>query len=146
MIGPVVALILVILAYATGNTEWLQRGGGGKHYQSQKKNTTDNPIPPGMSFDGALEGMQNDRLIFTKHAKCRMGCRHIDREEIDEILANGKINQRKSNLGDSPCPTFAVEGVTHDNQTVRIVFADCGRETKVITAIDLKNHYKCHCK
>ena len=34
-------------------------------------------------------------LIYTKHAKCRMDCRHIDESEVVEILDKGTINYDK---------------------------------------------------
>lgn len=86
------------------------------------------------------------RLIYTKHANCRMDCRKIDKSEIDYIRKEGKINYYKSSLEDKPCPTIAKEGRTKDGQKVRIVFAECDRETKVVTAIDLENNYDCYCK
>src|SRR5579885_670277 len=47
-------------------------------------------------------------LEYTKHAKCRMDCRHITQAEVQEILQNGTINYRKSNQNDRPCPTYAL--------------------------------------
>lgn len=91
------------------------------------------------------EDWRNKPLIYTKHAKCRMGCRYIDAEEIADILKNGKINSRKSKPGDSPCPTVALEGITRDRQEVRIVFAQCDHQNKVVTAIDLGEDHVCHC-
>jgi len=61
-------------------------------------------------------------------------------------LKNGKVNMRKSDPKDQPCATYSLEGITKDNQEVRIVFADCPNQTKVITAIDLGNKYDCYCK
>lgn len=86
------------------------------------------------------------QLIYTKHAKCRMDCREISRQEVEFIRKEGKINNYKSDPKDRPCPTIAKEGRTSDGQMVRIVFAECNRETKVVTAIDLENEYDCYCK
>ena len=60
-------------------------------------------------------------------------------------MKGGKINYAKSNVNDTPCPTYALEGITHDNQRVRIVFAQCDFKTKVITSIDLNTEWECHC-
>ena len=87
----------------------------------------------------------NAHLIYTKHALCRMKCRQIDESEIQEIIAAGTVNQNKSNANDQPCPTVALEGTSHDNQQLRIVFARCGDQVKVVTCIDLKNNYECDC-
>lgn len=85
-------------------------------------------------------------LIFTKHARCRMGCRHIDESEVKEILKNGEINYSKSEPDGKPDPKYAVEGITHDNQQVRIIFAPSKRGMVVITCIDIKEEWQCDCR
>jgi len=87
-----------------------------------------------------------DHLIYTKHARCRMGCRHIDESEVQEILKNGTINYGKSEPAARPDPKYAFEGTTHDNQKVRIVFAPSQRGTVVITVIDLGTEWSCDCR
>ena len=84
-------------------------------------------------------------IEYTEHAKCRMQCRKITQVEVEEIMKEGKINYGKSDVNDHPCPTYALEGVTHDDQRVRIVFAQCDFKTKVITSIDLDTDWECHC-
>ena len=84
-------------------------------------------------------------IEYTKHAKCRMDCRQISDEEVKEIMESGKINYRKSDLKDKPCPSYALEGITSDNQRVRIVFGQCDTKTKVITVIDLETDWTCEC-
>ena len=93
-----------------------------------------------------LAALNDNRLKYTAHAKCRMDCRKIDKREIQEMLERGHVNARKSDPNDMPCPTYAIEGITSDDQEVRIVFADCDNSTKVITAIDLGENHKCYCK
>jgi hypothetical protein len=87
-----------------------------------------------------------DRLIYTKHARCRMGCRHIDEGEVQEILQQGRINYRKSEPAGRPDPKYALEGTTHDGQQVRIVFAPAKRGMVVVTVIDLDTDWSCDCK
>ena len=84
-------------------------------------------------------------LIYTRHARCRMGCRHIDDSEIKEILQKGKINYSKSDLHSKPDPKYALEGITHDDQQVRIVFAPSKRGMVVITCIDMNEEWECNC-
>lgn len=85
-------------------------------------------------------------LIYTKHARCRMGCRHIDEAEVREILEKGRINYRKSEPAGRPDPKYALEGTTHDGQEVRIIFAPGKRGMVVITVIDLGTEWSCDCK
>jgi len=105
-------------------------------FQNQRKET---------SFEDFKEDTEKE-IYYTRHAKCRMDCRYISKEEINFIRKNGNINYRKSNKEDQPCPTIAKEGRSKDGQMLRVVFAECDTETKVVTAIDLENEYKCNCK
>lgn len=84
-------------------------------------------------------------IYYTKHARCRMDCREITEQEIEYVLDNGTINQRKSDANKKPCPTYAYEARTTDGQLVRVVIADCPTERRVITCIDLENDYTCAC-
>lgn len=85
-------------------------------------------------------------LEYSNHAKCRMDCRKISQSEVEEIMREGKINYRKSELKNSRCPTYALEGETSDTQDVRIVFAQCNDKTVVVTVIDLETDFECHCQ
>lgn len=93
-----------------------------------------------------LKKLASKKLIYTKHAKCRMACRYIDENDIKYALKSGKINYAKSNKKDLPCPTYSVETRCNDGQKVRIVCADCDENTKIITVIDLENEFSCNCK
>ena len=84
-------------------------------------------------------------LIYTKHARCRMDCRKVDESEVVEILQQNNINHKKSKTSDKPCPSFAYEGISHDNQYLRIVVAKCEQNWKVVTCIDLETDYSCSC-
>ncbi|MGG9963483.1 DUF4258 domain-containing protein [Ferruginibacter sp. SUN106] len=84
-------------------------------------------------------------LIYTKHAKCRMECRHIDETEVQEILDNGTLNNNKIEESDKG-KSYPLEGVTHDKQHVRIVFAPKQENLVVVTVIDLDKDWYCDCK
>ena len=85
------------------------------------------------------------QLVYTKHARCRMDCRMITEDEVRQILREGRINHQKSNQGHKPEPQFALEGNTADGQDVRIVFAVSPGKAVVVTVIDLKKEWPCHC-
>ena len=75
-----------------------------------------------------------------------MQCRQITAEEVKDIMQNGSVNYRKSNVYAKPCPEYALEGYTkQDDQHVRIVFAQCDHKTKVVTCIDLDKDFDCTC-
>lgn len=84
-------------------------------------------------------------IEYTRHAECRMDCRKISQSEVEDIMRNGTINYKKSDVNARPCPTYALEGVTKDNQRVRIVYAQCDLKTKVVTVIDLGTDWQCDC-
>ena len=86
-------------------------------------------------------------IHYSKHARCRMDCRHISESEVREILSKGTVNYRKSDLQADACSKrYAVEGRTHDNQQVRIIFAPCKDIETVVTVIDLGRDWSCDCK
>jgi len=84
---------------------------------------------------------------FTKHALCRMACRHIDEQEIAAVLTSGNINYEKSDTRNTqPCrKKYAIEGTTKDGQRVRIIVAPCRNQLTIITVIDLGVDWKCNC-
>lgn len=119
--------------------------------RNQTDDTTKPKTQPGKK-DAASDINRNrgfDRRVsyieYTAHAKCRMQCRRISQAEVEQIMKEGKINYAKSDVNDRPCPTYALEGITRDNQRVRIVFAQCDFKTKVVTSIDLDTEWECHC-
>ncbi len=88
---------------------------------------------------------RTSKLFFTKHAKCRMKCRQISQQEVKDILLNGKVNYTKSDLNDPKGPTYAFEGVTDDQQRVRIIFAPKQKHLTVVTVIDIDVERQCNC-
>lgn len=84
-------------------------------------------------------------VYYTKHALCRMDCRHISKTEIEEIMHDGIINFNKSNGNDRPCPTFALQGETTQGDKLRVIFAQCSDETKIVTCYNLEKDFECHC-
>lgn len=84
-------------------------------------------------------------LILTKHARCRMDCRHITEKEIIEIVHDGKINYAKSGKGSKGYDTYALEGYSSEHQHVRVVVAPEDDGLVVITCIDLDNEWACNC-
>lgn len=84
----------------------------------------------------------NKTLVYSRHAKCRMECRHIDESEVKEILQDGIVNFSKVE-NDNRGATYPLEGTTHDGQHVRIVFAPHENEVVVVTAIDLDKDWPC---
>lgn len=86
----------------------------------------------------------NAKYYFTKHARCRMKCRHISQEEVKEIVQRADVNYKKSELDAPEGPKYALEGVTSwDKQHVRIIVAPKKRHLTIVTVIDLENEWEC---
>jgi hypothetical protein len=98
------------------------------------------PISKNEPFDRTITN-----ITYSKHARCRMDCRHIDESEIKEVLKEGIINYSKVEAGDKG-KTYPLEGITHDKQHVRIVFAPHGNELVVVTVIDMDTEWECNCR
>jgi hypothetical protein len=84
-------------------------------------------------------------LTYSKHARCRMQCRQIDENEVQEIMRRGIINFNRSNRRDRPCPTFALQGKTSSGEKLRVIFAQCPSETTVVTCYNLEEEFSCGC-
>ncbi|MBS4043105.1 MAG: DUF4258 domain-containing protein [Chitinophagaceae bacterium] len=87
------------------------------------------------------------KINYSKHAECRMECRTITKTEVKQVLTDGKINYKKSDLNKSDCiKRYAVDGYSKDGQHIRIVVAPCADELTVITCIDLDKDWECNCE
>ncbi len=95
-------------------------------------------------IDHRQKDFRRHTLEFTEHARCRMDCRKISEAEVQEVVANGTINQAKSKKSDKPCPTYAVEDYV-DGKKLRVVVGDCKDDAVIITVIDLDHEFECHC-
>jgi hypothetical protein len=107
---------------------------------NRPKDPATNPTDRDKGFD-----RRTALLEYSNHAKCRMKCRKISQAEVEEMMRDGKINYNKSDLQNARCPRYAIEGITKDNQRVRIVYAQCNNATTVVTVIDLETDFKCSC-
>ena len=118
------------------------------HYD-RSAHRSENHQPDNTSAGGGHQSVidPSTSLIYTRHARCRMDCRHISEDDIREVLREGYINEAKSQQNQTPCPTYAIEEDRHkDGVRLRLVFAKCDHETKVVTCIDRDHEYECDCK
>jgi hypothetical protein len=150
---PVLILIAVLLVGALALRRCRSRQGEAprKEYNQPRSNSSrrsGNSYTPTTSSREDRGGLNRNptTINYSKHARCRMQCRHISESEVREILNKGTINYKKSDLKGSPCSKrYAVEGRTHDDQRVRIIFAPCNTEETVVTVIDLGKEWTCDC-
>jgi len=113
--------------------------------KNQRGETDHNKVNIEQPVTGKIPFERNIELLaYSKHAKCRMDCRHIDESEVKEILLNGEINYNR--IEESPKgKTYPIEGITHDKQKVRLVVAPHEDEIVVVTVIDLEKEWNCDC-
>jgi hypothetical protein len=111
---------------------------------SVNKNNVKRPDPNAVNRDRGFD-RRVSYLEYSNHANCRMKCRTISAGEVEEIMQEGNINYNKSDLQNARCPRYALEGITGDNQKVRIIFAQCNDKTVVVTVIDLDKEWTCAC-
>ena len=121
-----------------------------KNQQTAKPKATEKVTQPKKDNNAVIDRDKGfDRRVsyldYSNHAKCRMQCRKISEAEVAQIMQDGRINYNKSDIENSRCPRYAVEGVTSDDQKIRIVFAQCNDKTTVVTVIDLDTEWRCHC-
>ena len=134
-------LLLTLLLWMAWQQQWWK---GPVHHKGGPATTT-RPITAPNSVNEPAVLNRHAHLEYTRHALCRMECRHISDQEVAEILATGRINTDKSNPRDEPCPTYALEGYSDDGQHLRIVFAPCNDVTRVVTCIHLDKYWACDC-
>ena len=82
-------------------------------------------------------------LILTRHARCRMQCRDISEQKINEILRDGEIDYNKSEPNEPRGPRYALEGYSHEHQHLRVIFAPEKDDIIVVTCIDLDKEWPC---
>lgn len=142
------ALPLIILVVLALITLGIKQCNGSKDVQS-KPSVKDKRQTENIDSTYTKRGLNRNpsHINYSKHARCRMDCRHIDETEVQQTLKDGKINYSKSELQGEDCKKkYAVEGITKDRQKVRIIFAPCADEETVVTVIDLGKEWECNCE
>lgn len=100
--------------------------------------------PPG-SPDCSFEDRKSpSELIYTNHARCRMGCRFIDRDLVERVYQYGDVNCEKSgpNKGDM---RYALELEDDKGEMIRVIIEDEDDKHIVITVIRLRFDDQCDC-
>lgn len=138
---PYLALLAAILLFI-----WIKKNQRGTGNNQRQTTQQQKPADNNQTAQAGNEDLDRTitHIIYSKHARCRMDCRHIDESEVKEILASGTINYNKIEE-DVKGKTYPLEGITHDKQHVRIVFAPHQNELVVVTVIDLDTEWQCNC-
>lgn len=130
----------IFLAAMTILLLFLKNCNKNKSSNSKKNTTTEVKEQRGLNRNPS-------QINYSKHAKCRMDCRHIDESEVKDMIATGTINYKKSDLQKDDChKRYAVEGYSKDNQHLRIIVVPCADEITIVTCIDIGAEWECHCE
>ena len=73
-----------------------------------------------------------------------MDCRQVSEDEVLLVLKEGVLDPSRTRLHGA-CPSHALHATTADGQDLRVVFAACAEQTRVVTAIDLSADHDCEC-
>lgn len=136
----ILVVLLAIVLFAVRRCQDQQDAKPANTIRKESKKKESEQVNREKGFD-----RRTSYLDYSNHAKCRMQCRKISQSEVEQIMQGGKINYNKSDIQNTRCPRYAVEGITSDEQQVRIVFAQCNDKTTVVTVIDLDTEWSCHC-
>ncbi len=137
-------LLIGLLLLALVLVQWLKKDDNNPSPAPKPRTTTTKDPASNVDRDRGFD-RRISYIEYSNHAKCRMACRRISQAEVEEIMRDGTINYKKSDLQNARCPRYALEGRTRDDQQVRIIFAQCNESTTVVTVIDLETDYKCDC-
>lgn len=137
-------LLIGLLLLALVLVQWLKKDDNNPSPAPKPRTTTTKDPASNVDRDRGFD-RRISYIEYSNHAKCRMACRKISQAEVEEIMRDGTINYKKSDLQNARCPRYALEGRTRDDQQVRIIFAQCNESTTVVTVIDLETDYKCDC-
>ena len=92
--------------------------------------------------DASLRARLRRRPIeFSEHASCRMDCRFVSKQEVEDTLEFGKVSRQHSMPNGRPrdtCPQWALE-----HGRLRAVWAECADATRLVTVIDTVTDHPC---
>ena len=142
---PFLLLVLMVLLAVT-----VKRCNNRQQLSDREKSRTirqdPQPAAPEEVAADVLATFRNPEtdLFFTKHARCRMKCRRISKEEVHEIVQQAAVNLKKSDPDAPGGARYALEGyTTAERQHVRVIVAPKQRHLTIITVIDLDTDWQC---
>ena len=98
---------------------------------------------PGSSCE-FTERVAVNELVYVAHASCRMNCRDISRDLVEEVYLQGELNCKKSSESKGN-RRFALEKRDELGDIIRIIVEDDNGKHVIVTAIRLDKPDKCTC-
>jgi hypothetical protein len=84
-------------------------------------------------------------VVMAKDAACEMACLGLSQADVRQVLQTGVILLNNSQRFRRPCPLYTMQGAIANGKSLRIIFEQCRKETKVLTCYLLKNNFTCDC-
>ena len=124
-----IQLLILILVVGVGLFQWFQKrpqGGGTCEFQNRHAASA---------------------LDYSQHARCRMKCRDISQDLVEDVYRDGSINCAKSDPTGAKdgSPRYALELEDGSRGRVRVIVADNSGEHVIVTVIRLDEKDHCAC-
>ena len=91
-----------------------------------------------------LEELCLQKREYTSNVECKMACNKMDTGEVNRILKQGKIDYGKSDVQNTPCGTYVVDGLTKNNLSVHLLIGDCDTISKIMDITLDKDTCRCN--
>ncbi|MCS7075010.1 MAG: hypothetical protein NZ108_11130 [Bacteroidia bacterium] len=88
----------------------------------------------------------NTPIKVTPLAACRMKCLKVTEEHTREVLREGKIDMKKSQPTQKPCPIYHVSDVTKDGQKMEFLVQSCKDYIRILSLNNPSKNANCDCK
>jgi Domain of unknown function (DUF4258) len=85
-----------------------------------------------------------EELVYVSHARCRMACRDIDAQLVEQVYLHGEVNCKKSSVKDGK-HRYALEQDDNQGDRIRIIVEDDDGKHVIVTVIRLDRDDKCTC-
>ena len=85
-------------------------------------------------------------IKLTPLAACRMKCLKVTEQHVREVLREGKIDMKKSQPSQKPCPVYHVTDVTKDGQKMEFLVQSCKDNIRILSLNNPSKNAACDCK
>ncbi|HHG84469.1 MAG TPA: DUF4258 domain-containing protein [Bacteroidetes bacterium] len=85
-----------------------------------------------------------NELVYVNHARCRMGCRDINKKLVEKVYQEGTVNCDKSSYKNGHA-RYALEKRDKRGDKIRVIVEDDDGKHLIITVIRLGQEDHCTC-
>ena len=92
------------------------------------------------------ENLQKQPLRISPLGACQVKCLNISEETIKDLMANGNVNFSESQVHNSECPVYAVEGDGFPEGELKAFFKKCDSLTILASVSYIDKSNRCACE